>query len=126
MALHLHEEHCGKEKPKPFKCTVCEKYVSRQSTLDDHWKNFHSPQVAGSLETKGQKVKLPEKINDISEPDKIKTTLKGAKTDVFFYPWTTVQEKDQTVFFKETLPRLRKKLEKEIVDKKAGKCTPAK
>lgn len=132
LALHLHQERCGKERPKPFRCTVCDKTKTRQGTLDDHCRNFHSPQAGGSLETKRQKrkaeesaakkkVKLPDKVDDISEPDKIKTTLKGAKTDVFFYPKTSVQEKDQTVFFKETFPRLRKKLGKEIADKKAVK-----
>ena len=41
MALHLHEEHCGNKKPKPFKCSDSGKCFTRRATLEHHQQHFH-------------------------------------------------------------------------------------
>ena len=47
--------------------------------------------------------------------------MKGAKVDAFFHPKTETQLMDQQVFFKETLPRLERHLQKVLKEKKGIK-----
>ena len=47
--------------------------------------------------------------------------MKGAKVDAFFHPKTGTQLMDQQVFFKETLPRLERHLQKVLKEKKGIK-----
>ena len=132
MALHLHEEHCGKEKAKPFKCTFadCGKWFSRKSTLNHHQQHTHLSQLGGGKkrkieeeesETNFKKIKLPEKVDGVPPTDKEVSSMKGAKVDAFFYPKTEPQTMDQQVFFKETLPRLEADLQKVLKEKKGVK-----
>ena len=53
--------------------------------------------------------------------DKDVSAMKGAKVDVFFHPKTEPQKVDQQVFFKETLPRLDKHLQKVLQETKSVK-----
>ena len=127
MALHLHEERCGKVRPKPFKCIDCGKCFSRKATLQNHQQHVH--QVGGAInnDKKGTKRKLeedqsptlPKKMKDIPEADRGDSAMKGAKVDAFFHPKTDGQKADQQVFFKETLPRLEAHLKKALQEKKA-------
>ena len=132
MALHLHEERCGKPKPKPFQCTFpnCRKCFSRKSTLEHHQQHAHLSQLGGGTKRKleeeesekeAKKIKLPEKIEGVLPVDKEVSVMKGAKIDAFFYPKTESQKADQQVFFKETLPRLEAHLKKTLKVKKAVK-----
>ena len=89
MALKVHKDHCGVDKPKPFKCTTCGKSFTRRATLEDHQK---AHQVGGGVKRKAseqdghltKKVKLPNKVSGIAPADKQVSTLKGAKVDAFF------------------------------------------
>ena len=49
IALHLHEEHCGKEKLKPFKCSDCGKCFARKTTLEHHQQHFHLSQQGSGV-----------------------------------------------------------------------------
>ena len=126
MALKVHKDHCGVDKPKPFKCTTCGKSFTRRATLEDHQK---AHQVGGGVKRKAseqdghltKKVKLPNKVSGIPPADKQVSTLKGAKVDAFFHPKTETQRKDQQVFFKDTLSRLQAHLENVLSEKKAIK-----
>ena len=62
-----------------------------------------------------------EKVNGVSPADREVSSMKGAKVDAFFYPKTESETMDQQVFFKDTLPRLKKHLQKERKEKKAIK-----
>lgn len=55
MALHLHEERCGKDRPKPFKCVDCGKCFSRKATLQHHQQHVH--QVGGAINNDQKKKK---------------------------------------------------------------------
>ena len=68
-----------------------------------------------------KKTKLPEKVTGVLPVDKEVSAMKGAKVDAFFYPKTQVQQTDQQVFFKETLPRLQAHLKKVLSEKKGIK-----
>lgn len=128
MALHLHEEHCGKEKPKPFKCTFadCGKCFSRKSTLEHHQQHYHLSQLGGGVkriseedsEKEAKKTTLPAKVDGVPEADKEVSAMKGAKVDTFFYPKTIAQQQDQQLFFKETLTTLEAHLKKTHEEKK--------
>ena len=127
MALKVHKDHCGVEKPKPFKCTTCGKSFTRKSTLEDHQKKAH--QVGGGglkrkasvNEQSAKKVKIPNKVVRVLPADKETSALKGTKVDAFFYPQTKPQQKDQQIFFKETIPRLQAHLENVLKEKKGVK-----
>lgn len=131
MALHLHEETCGKPKPKPFQCSFvgCGKRFCRKSTLEHHQQHAHLSQLGGGVKRKQEedskketkKIKLPEKVEGILKADKEVSSMKGAKVDAFFYPKTETQRVDQQVFFKDTLPRLELHLQKVLKEKKAVK-----
>ena len=131
MAFHLHQEHCGIEKAKPFKCTFanCGKCFSRKSTLEHHQQHAHLSQLGGNIKRKSEeenekevkKIKLPEKVDGVSPADKEVSSMKGAKVDAFFHPKTGTQLMDQQVFFKETLPRLERHLQKVLKEKKGIK-----
>lgn len=131
MAFHLHQEHCGIEKAKPFKCTFanCGKSFSRKSTLVHHQQHAHLSQLGGNIKRKSEdenekevkKIKLPEKVDGVSPADKEVSSMKGAKVDAFFHPKTGTQLMDQQVFFKETLPRLERQLQKVLKEKKGIK-----
>ena len=131
MALHLHQEHCGKEKAKPFQCTFadCGKCFSRKSTLEHHQQHAHLSQLGGGMKRKLEeesekevkKTKLPEKIDGVSPADKEVSAMKGAKVDAFFYPKTESPKTDQQVFFKESLSRLERHLQKVLQEKKSVK-----
>ena len=131
LALHLHEERCGKTKPKPFKCTFadCGKCFARKSTLVHHQQHAHLSQLGGGTKRKLEeesekevkKIKLPEKVEGVLPADKVVSAMKGVKVDAFFYPKTESQRIDQQVVFKETLPRLEKHLKKVLKEKKAVK-----
>ena len=108
MAFKLHKKHCGKDNPKPFKCTNCEKCFTRKSTLED---KKHAHQLGGGTKRKAEeegqqakRKKLPNIVNGIPPADKETLAMKGTKVDAFFNPKTETQHKDQQVFFKETLP----------------------
>ena len=132
MALHLHQEHCGKPKPKPFQCTFtdCGKCFSRKSTLEHHQQHTHLSQLGGGMKRKledeesekeAKKMKLPDKVDGVLVADKEVSAMKGAKVDAFFEPKTKTQLVDQQVFFKESLPRLEAHLQKVLKEKKAIK-----
>ena len=131
MALHLHQEHCGKEKAKPFQCTFadCGKCFSRKSTLEHHQQHAHLSQLGGGMKRKFEeesekevkKTKLPEKVDEVSPADKEVSAMKGAKVDAFFYPKTESPKTDQQVFFKESLSRLERHLQKVLQEKKSVK-----
>lgn len=131
MALHLHEEHRGKEKPKPFKCTFadCGKCFSRKSILEHHQQHYHLSQLGDGVkriseedsDKEDKKTTFPGKVDGVPEADKEVSAMKGAKVDTFFYPKTTAQQQDQQVFFKDTLPRLEAHLKKTLEEKKAVK-----
>ena len=123
MAFHLHQEHCGLEKAKPFKCSFanCGKCFSRKSTLEHHKQHAHLSQLGGGVkrqldeenEKEGvKKIKLPEKVDGVLSAAKEVSTMKGAKVDVFFHPTTETQLIDQQVFFKESLLRLERHLQR--------------
>ena len=90
MALHLYEEHCGKEKPKPFKCSDYGKCFTRTATLEHYQQHFHLSQQGSGLkraveeekkkEVKQAKRDLPKKI-DKSPLNQTKKSLcwKGTK-----------------------------------------------
>ena len=129
MALHHHEERCGKDRPKPFKCANCGKTFSRKATLQHHQQHAH--QLGGSIsseekkdtkrKTEEEEQTLPKKIKGAPEPDKVVSAMKGAKVDSFFYPKTETQKVDQQIFFKESLQRLEAHLKKALEEKKAIK-----
>ena len=125
MAYKQHRKCCGVDKPKPFKCSTCGKCFTRKATLKDHQQQVH--QIGGAAKRKADQQELPfSKKPNLSEKtdgiaDKEVSALKGAKVDVFFYPKTEQQQKDQQVFFKETLPRLKKYMEHALIKKKAVK-----
>ena len=131
MAFHLHQEHCGKEKAKPFKCSFpnCGKSFARKFTLEQHHQEHLSQQKGGGVKRKAEeedelqtkKTKLPEKEERVLPADKEVSAMKGAKVDAFFKPKTEPQRKDQHVFFKETLPRLQAYLENILKEKKGVK-----
>ena len=131
MALHFHEETCGKPKPKPFQCSFvgCGKQFCRKSTLEHHQQHVHLSQLGGGVKRKleedrekeAKKIKLPEKVEGILKADKEVSTMKGIKVDAFFYPKTETQRVDQEVFFKDTLPRLELHLQKVLKEKRALK-----
>ena len=131
MALYLHEEHCGKEKAKPFQCTFanCGKRFSRKATLEHHQQHAHLSQLGGNIkrqleeenEKEVKKIKLPEKVDGVSPADKEVSAMKGVKVDAFFYPKTETQVMDQQVFFKDTLTRLERHLHKVLKEKKGVK-----
>ena len=88
LALHLHEERCGKEKAKPFKYTFagCGKCFSRKSTLEHHQQHFHLSQQGSDVkrtldqetgEVKRVRPDLPKKIDEkgIPNPSSVKRTL---------------------------------------------------
>ena len=54
MTLHLHEETCGKPKPKPFQCSFagCGKCFCRKSTLEHHQQHVHLSQLGGGVKRK--------------------------------------------------------------------------
>jgi len=117
MVLALHQEHCGKPKPKPFQCTFtgCGKCFSRKSTLEHHQVHVHLSQLGGGMKRKLEeeehkkevkKMKLADKVDTVFTADKEVSTMKGAKVDAFFKPKTKNQLIDQQVFFMETHPRL--------------------
>ena len=117
MALHLHDEPYGKEKPKPFKCSDCRKCFARKATLEHHQQHFHLSQqgsgVKRTLEEETREVKrarhdLPKKIDEkvTPEPDREDSMLEGNKVNASFYPKTKSQRVDQKVFFKEIMQRL--------------------
>lgn len=123
MTYKQHKKSCGVKKPKPFKCSTCGKCFTRKATLKDHEQQVH--QIGGAVKRKmetqepspSKKPKLSEKVI----ADKEVSTLKGAKVDAFFYPKTEEQQKDQQVFFKETLPRLKTYMSDVLKSKKAVK-----
>ena len=123
LALHLHEERCGKEKPKPFKCIFagCGKCFIRKSTLEHHQQHYHLSQLGGDikrkLEEEDQTPTLPKKMKDIPKPDRETSAKKGDNVDSFFYPKTEGQKADQQVFFKQTLPRLEARLKNALQEK---------
>ena len=131
MALYLHEEHCGKEKAKPFQCTFanCGKCFFRKATLEHHQQHAHLSQLGGNIkrqleeenEKEVKKIKLPEKVDGVSPADKEVSAMKGVKVDAFFYPKTETQVMDQQVFFKDTLTRLERHLHKVLKEKKGVK-----
>ena len=131
MALYLHEEHCGKEKAKPFQCTFanCGKRFSRKATFEHHQQHAHLSQLGGNIkrqleeqnEKEVKKIKLPEKVDGVSPADKEVSAMKGVKVDTFFYPKTETQVMDQQVFFKDTLTRLERHLQKVLKEKKGVK-----
>jgi len=100
MALHLPEEHCGQEKPKPFKCSDCGKCFTTKATLKHHQQHFHLSQqgsgVKRALEEEKEKEvkqarrhllkKTDEKVTP--EPDKEESMLEGNKVNAYFYPKT--------------------------------------
>ena len=100
MALHLPEEHCGPEKPKPFKCSDCGKFFTRKATLEHHQQHFHLSQQGSGVkraleEEKEEEVKqarrhLTKKTDEkvTPEPDKQESLLEGNKANAYFYPKT--------------------------------------
>lgn len=123
MSYKQHQKSCGVNKLKPFKCPTCGKCFTRKATLIDHQK-IHQIGGKRNLESEqlsSKKPKLPEKVEGILPVDKEVSTLKGAKVDAFFYPKTEHQQKDQQVFFQETLPRLETYLKKVLQSKKGVK-----
>ena len=100
MAYNLHQKHCGKERPKPFKCTFadCGKSFTRKSTLENHQEHAHLPQLGGEVKRNAEeeqkqvkKTKLPEKEERVLPADKEVSAMKGAKVDAFFNPKTETQ-----------------------------------
>ena len=128
MAFNLHQQNCGKDKPKPFKCTICGKSFARKSTLEQHHQE-HLSQLGGGVKRKAsekdeqqaKREKLPDKVSKVLPTDKEVSAMKGAKVDAFFKPKTEAQRTDQQIFFKETLPRLQAHLQKVLREKKAVK-----
>ena len=114
LALHLHEERCGKPKPKPFKCTFadCGKCFARKSTLEHHQQPAHLSQLdcgtrrklEEESEKEVKKIKLPEKVEGVLPADKVVYAMKGVKVNAFFYTKTESQRIDQQVFFKKRYP----------------------
>ena len=130
VALHLHDEPYGKEKPKPFKCSDCRKCFARKATLEHHQQHFHLSQqgsgVKRTLEKETREVKrarhdLPKKIDEkvIPEPDREDSMLEGNKVNAYFYLKTKSQRVDQKEFLKESVQRLEKRLKKVLKEKKA-------
>ena len=130
MAFNVHRKSCGVEKPKPFKCSFsgCGKSFTCKSTLEQHHREH--TQRGGGLKRKAEneedepqpkKPKLPEKVTEVLPADREVSAMKGAKVDAFFKPKTQAQQKDQQIFFKETLPRLQAHLQKVLQQKKAVK-----
>ena len=122
LALHLHEERCGKEKAKPFKCTFagCGKSFHRKSTLEHHQQHFHLSQLGSGVkrtldqetrEVKRARQDFPKKIDEkgIREPDREDSMLEGNRVNAYCYSKTKAQKVDQKVFFKESMPRLEEK-----------------
>ena len=124
MAFNVHQQNCGKD--KPFKCGTCGKRFARQSTLKHHI-DEHRQQGGGAVKRKateqqgGPSQKLPKKVTEVLPADKEVSAMKGVKVDAFFHPKTQSQQKDQQIFFKETLPRLQAHLLKVLQQKKAIK-----
>lgn len=77
--------------------------------------------ISEDSEKEAKKTTLPAKVDGVREADKEVSAMKGAKVDAFFCPKTIVQQQDQQVFFKETLPRLEAHLKKTLEEKKAVK-----
>ena len=131
MAFNLHRKSCGVEKPKPFKCSYpdCGKSFARKSTLEQHHQEHLSQQKGGGVkrevsekdEQQTKRKKLPEKEERVLPADKEVSDMKGAKVDAFFKPKTQAQQRDQQIFFKETLPRLQAYLENVLKEKKGVK-----
>ena len=119
----LHCKHCGVD--KPFQCSTCGKCFAKKVTLEKHIQEHQ--QKGGGTKRKsteqqgGPTKKLPKKVSGVLPADKEVSTMKGVKVDVFFYPKTESQLKDQQVFFKETLPRLQAHMQKVLQQKKAIK-----
>ena len=123
--LKLHKQTCGQPKPKPFKCVTCGKTFASKTNWKHHKKYAHQKGGKRKREVEeesssSKRLKLPEVVKQVYPADKEVSTLKGIKVNAFFYPKTEAQKMDQQIFFKDSLPRLKRYLEHMLKQKQQG------
>ena len=123
--LKHHQKSCGKFKPKPFKCPICKKAFASKTNWKHHRKYAHQNSKKRKREADQERAfvkrpKLPDTIIPSLKPDKEVTALKGKKVNAYFYPKTNTQQKDQQIYFKESIGRVQEYLKTMVKSKKGG------
>lgn len=111
--LQRHLDFCGVQKDKKYKChwPGCGKAFTRNEALKSHIKNDHQQRGAGTKRAAEEAPELPTKKPKLMLPNEEKVSLDGVSVNATFFPQTQQEAKDLKNFLRDTLERMKQRLQ---------------
>lgn len=119
--MKRHLDLCRVQNERIFKChwPGCNKAFTRNQALQHHFALDHQQRGAG-IKRAAKPVELQSKKPKTMVPDEEKVALDGVRVDATFYPQTKEEQRDLKIFLRDTLERLKQRLEQAIKQKRSG------
>ena len=117
--LQRHLDFWGVQKDKKYKChwPGCGKAFTRNEALKSHIKNDHQQRGAGTKLAAEEAPEPPTKKPKLMLPNEEKVLLDGVSVNATFFPQTQQEAKDLKNFLRDTLERMKQRLQYAIKEK---------